>query len=471
MNKVRTEQDSLGVHEIPAGAYWGIHTARALEHFGGEHPLTPRALIHAFGLVKKACCKANQELGFLNAEDADAISAACDEVAAGKLDDQFPVSAWQGGAGTSTNMNVNEVIANRALELLGRPHGDYDRLHPLDHVNLHQSTNDTYPTALKVAATCGVRALSGELARAQGVFQQKEKEFAGIVKLGRTEMQGAVPLTLGREFSAFGDALARDRWRTFKCEERLRVVNLGGTAIGTGVAAPRPYIFLVIERLRELSGVGVTRGENAVDQTANVDALVEVSGILKACAATTMKIADDLRLLAMLGEIRLPAVQQGSSIMPGKYNPVMLEHVIQLGLNVFANDGTVASCASRGTLQICEFLPLLAQALLESIELTTQAAGRLADHVDDIQANEEVCRSFLHSNPAIITPLLPEIGYDRATELLKDFENQEGGDLRAFLEAELGNELVATALSAEQVSALGYRPKTDKPEVNDADRA
>ncbi len=243
---------------------------------------------------------------------------------------------------------------------------------PLDHVNLHQSTNDTFPTAIKVAGIIGLRRLSEAVARLQGAFQDKEKEFGLIVKIGRTELQEAVPITLGMEFSAFAEAISRDRWRIFKCEERLRVVNIGGTAVGTGLAAPRDYIFLVIEKLRDVTGLGLARGENLPGETANADPFVEISGILKAHASNLAKIANDLRLLNLLGEIKVPGLQAGSSIMPGKINPVIMEAAIQAAIKAMANDFIITEAASRGTLQLSEFLPVLADALLESLELLCQ---------------------------------------------------------------------------------------------------
>ena len=371
----RREGDLLGVLEIPIDAYWGIHTGRAIRNFPiSGRPVRP-GLIRAVALVKKACALANLELGYLAPEKGEAIIAACGEIAAGGFPDQFPVDALQGGAGTSTNMNVNEVIANRAIELLHGRKGDYRIVHPLEDVNLHQSTNDVYPTALKVASISGLRRLSQAVADLQGAFQEKEKAFGAIVKIGRTEMQEAVPMTLGAEFAAFSEAIARDRWRTFKSEERLRVVNLGGTAIGTGLTAPRDYIFLVIEKLREVSGMGLSRGENLTGETANADPFVEVSGILKAHATNLVKISGDLRLLNFMGEIHLSPVQAGSSIMPGKVNPVVLEAVIQTGLRVMADDMLIADAVSRGTWQISEFMPLIADAFLEEIDLLTAAAA------------------------------------------------------------------------------------------------
>jgi aspartate ammonia-lyase len=325
MGTTRTEHDLLGSRELPADAYAGIHTARARENFSLSGYPVPASLLHAFGLVKKACALANRDLGFLKPAVADAMVQACEEVAAGAFDEHLALDALQGGAGTSTNMAVNEVVANRALEILGRAKGDYDTIHPILHVNLHQSTNDVYPTAAKVAAIGRLRTLSEAAASLQNVFQKKEKEFDGILTMGRTEWEDAVPITLGRQFASFADAVARDRWRTFKCEERLRVVNLGGTAVGSGLTAPRSYIFLAAEKLRAVTGLGLTRAENLMDQTANADPFVEVSGSLNAMATNLAKIARDLRFLHSRGELRLPAVQAGSSVMPGKINPVIPE--------------------------------------------------------------------------------------------------------------------------------------------------
>jgi aspartate ammonia-lyase len=270
----RIEKDLLGEREVPAGALHGIHTERAIENF----PLSGRrvnpALIHAYGAVKLACAQTNHELGWWDDAKAKAIETACSEMMEGLLDPHVVVDALQGGAGTSTNMNVNEVLANRALQLLGRPIGDYAAVSPLEDINLHQSTNDTYPTALKVAAINDLRALEREVIALLEEFQRKEKAFAHVVKVGRTQMQDAVLTTLGREMSAYAEAFARDRWRIYKCEERLRVVNLGGTAIGTGLAAPREYIFRAIERLKDITGLGLARAENLVEATQNADVFV-----------------------------------------------------------------------------------------------------------------------------------------------------------------------------------------------------
>jgi aspartate ammonia-lyase len=455
--KDRMEKDFLGEKEVPGEAYWGVHTQRALENFPLSGCRVNPSLIRSLAMVKKACGLANLELGYLDERKGKAILAACDEVIEGKLPDHFPVDALQGGAGTSSNMNINEVVANRAAELLGGKRGDDSVVHPIEDVNLHQSTNDVYPTAVKVSAILLLRELSQTIAGVQGSFQRKEKEFAGIVKVGKTELQEAVPITLGAEFSAFGEAMARDRWRTFKCEERLRVVNLGGTAVGTGLSAPRSYIFLAVEKLREVTGLGLSRGENLLDATANTDPFVEVSGILKAHASSLSKIANDLRLLHLFGEIELPKLQPGSSIMPGKVNPVALEAVMQVALKVMANDFLVTEACSRSTLQINEFLPLLAHSLLESLDLLIRTDEVLARHADGITANEARCRESFDRSPMIVTAFLPQIGYDRASEILQAFLASGRKNVREFLQEKLGMERVERALSPERLISLGYR--------------
>ncbi|MCU0665511.1 MAG: aspartate ammonia-lyase [Candidatus Omnitrophica bacterium] len=453
----RREKDSLGEMKIASGVYWGIHTQRALENF----PLTGQkvnfSLIKAYCLVKKACAQANRELKLLDDQKAGAIIQACDEIAEGKFIESFPVDALQGGSGTSTNMNVNEVLANRAIEILGGKIGDYTLVNPIQDVNLNQSTNDTYPTALKIAAIFKFRELSAQIAGLQGVFQKKEKEFAKVVKIGRTELQEAVPITLGLEFSAFSEAVARDRWRAFKCEERLRLVNIGGTAVGTGLTAPRSYIFLVIETLRQATGLGLARGETVLDQTANSDSFVEVSGILKAHASNLIKISHDLRLLNLLGEISLAKAQAGSSIMPGKINPVILEVVAQAGMKVIANDLIITQSCSSGSLQINEFMPSIAQALLESLDVLINTNRIFAAHASGIIANPEKCLWYFNRSPAIVTALLPYIGYDRAQALLDEFRKSAKEDLRLFLEEKLGKQLIDKVFDPYNLISLGYK--------------
>ena len=354
-------------------------------------------------------------------------------------------------------MNLNEVIANLALERLGRARGDYAALHPIETVNLHQSTNDVFPTAVRVAAIAAVRGLSADFAALQGAAQERERAFAGIVAMGRTEWQDAVPIALGAEFGAFADAFARDRWRAFKCEERLRVVNLGGTAVGTGLAAPRRYLFRVIERLREITGMGLTRGENGLDATSNADALAEVAGVLGAATANLAKTARDLRIRHFTGEIRLPPLQTGSSIMPGKVNPVAAEAVIGAAARAAALGGLVVEYAGLGSERINEFLPALADALLEQAELLGAAARLLAGHLPGIAADPAECRRRVDGSPALVAAFVPRLGYRRAEELALAFRASGGSDARAFLERELGADAVAEALAPARLMALGHR--------------
>ena len=458
VTEYRVEKDLLGERQIPFEAYWGIHTARAIENFAISGRTVPVRMIRALAMVKKACCQTNAELNYLAKDEAAAISQACDDIIAGQWMNEFPVDALQGGAGTSTNMNLNEVIANRAGEILGQPKGTYRQVHPIEDVNRHQSTNDVYPTALKIAAIQGLRDLSGAIARLQGACQQKEQEFAAVITMGRTEFQDAVPITLGGQFASFAEAFARDRWRTFKCEERLRVVNIGGTAVGTGLTAPRAYIFLVIERLREITGLGLTRGEQIMDQTANADCFVEASGMLKAYGANLIKFSRDLRLLHYLGEISLPPCQAGSTIMPGKVNPVLLECAISVSMRVFANDTLIADAVSRGSLQINEFLPLITMSILESINILEALTSRLQSHIRRISANPDQCRTNLSASSALITAFLPHIGYQKAEDLLKEFQSlPDAHSFMGFLSQKLGSDLVEKVLSPHNLTALGFR--------------
>lgn len=420
MTDFRNEHDLLGERSIPADALYGIYTVRAVENFPlARRPVHP-ALIHAFGAVKLACARTNHALGAWEAARADAIARACGEMIAGTLDVHVVVDALQGGAGTSTNMNVNEVVANRALQLLGRPLGDYATISPLDDLNRHQSTNDTYPTALRVAGITLLRALEREVVALQEAFQAKEKQFAHVVKIGRTQLQDAVLTTLGREMGAYAEAVNRDRWRIYKCEERLRVVNLGGTAIGTGLGAPREYIFRVVDNLRDITGLGLARAENLVEATQNADVFVEVSGILKACASNLLKISGDLRLMSSgpdggVSEIRLPARQAGSSIMPGKVNPVIPEAVSQAAIMVMAHDQAITQACSLGNLELNAFLPLVADALLTSLELLANACSLLRRLcVEGIEADEQRCRQNVENSTAVVTALVESIGYEAA---------------------------------------------------------
>ncbi len=461
---VRIEHDLLGEKAVPAQALWGVHTARARENFPLSGRPVHRALVHAFGQVKLACAETNRELGYLGSELADALARACGELAAGALDEHIVVDALQGGAGTSTNMNVNEVLANRAAQLLGKAPGSYDVVSPSEHVNLHQSTNDTYPTALRVAAIGLLRPLEQALVALMEAFQAQEKRLADVVKVGRTEMQDAALVSLGREMGAYAEAFARDRWRVYKCEERLRTVNLGGTAVGTGLGAPRQYIFRVVDRLREITGLGLARAENLLEATQNADVFVEVSGILKACATNLMKVAGDLRLLssgpeAGLGEIALPARQAGSSIMPGKVNPVIPEAVTQAALQVIASDGAITAAAGLGTLELNPFLPLIAEHLLSSLELLARASTILREHcVVGLDARPARCAAHVQSSTATVTALVGRLGYEAAQSVAAQ-ATREGRGVR---EVVVGRGLLSSAefeqlTSAEAVMRLGSK--------------
>lgn len=419
----RKEKDFLGEVEVPFDTYYGIHTIRAMQNFPVSAFRVPQEFIQALAEVKQACASANIRAGLIDTRIGNAIIDAAKEVAGGKLSDQFVVDAFQGGAGTSTNMNMNEVLANRAIELLGGAKGDYSFVDPLEHVNLSQSTNDVYPTALKVAAIRLVLTLSETIARLQGALQAKESAFAGILKLGRTEMQDAVPITLGQEFGAYAEAFARDRWRLFKVEERLRQVNLGGTATGTGLNAEKEYIYAAIEELQNITGLGMARAENMVDVTQNADVFTEVSGLVKAAAVNLAKVASDLRLISAgpeggPAEIRLPRLQAGSSIMPNKVNPVMTEMATQVAFQVISFDQAITLAAFSGQLELNAFLPLITFNLLTGLNLLINGITAFRAYcIEGIEADAGRCMKWLEESRCLSTALAPYIGYDKAAEL------------------------------------------------------
>lgn len=473
----RVEHDLLGEMEVPAEAYYGIHTLRAHHNFSlsgkGLHP----ELVRALAEVKKACALANLRTGQLDEPIARAIASACDEIAAGSLADQFITDAFQGGAGTSANMNANEVIANRAIEILGGARGDYHLVHPLDHVNLSQSTNDVFPTAVRLAAIRLLAPASQAMADLQRSLQEKESEFARVLKIGRTEMQDAVPITLGQEFAAWAQAVQRDWWRLYKVEERLRQVNLGGTAVGTGLNADRRYVYIAADVLREITGVALARAENMIDVTQNADVFVEVSGMIKAAAVDLAKIASDLRILssgprAGIGEISLPALQAGSSIMPGKINPVATEAVSQAAFQIIANDTAVTLAAMNGQLELNAFLPVLSHNLFESLELLRGAADLLARRcIGGITANEDRCLELLENSFAALTALSPYIGYEAASEIAVEAE-QSGKTVRQvaterglFTREQLESILSAVEMTSPGIAGLGSVPP---PEPGDS---
>jgi aspartate ammonia-lyase len=459
---MRLEHDLLGAMEIDDGAYYGIHTARALQNFAITGVPIHGTLLDALVTVKKAAAITNRDIGALEGRIAAAVIAACDEILAGAFREQFVVDCMQGGAGTSANMNVNEVIANRAIELLGGRKGEYTMVHPLDHVNLHQSTNDVFPTAVRIAAIWLLKSVTEQYAALQVALQEKEEQFAGIVKVGRTQLQDAVPVTLGQEFGAWALAVARDRWRLYKAEERLRQVNIGGTAVGTGINAPKAYIFTVIERLRELTGIGLARAEYMMDPTQNCDVFVEVSGLLKAAAVNLVKIANDLRLLASgpragIGEIILPAVQAGSSIMPGKVNPVICEAVNQAAFQIMADDLAVTLAAQAGQLELNAFLPLIAKNILEMLDLSRRVLPLfIARCINGIQVDPKVCRQKLEAGFTLATALVGYIGYDRAS-IVAALCRQTGKTVReVILEQQLLDEpQLDEILKPERLTAPG----------------
>lgn len=460
---MRTEKDLLGELKLPDNALYGINAFRSMQNFKVSSWHVNAELVKAFGIVKLACARTNHALGHIPDEIAQAVFDACIELAEGKHYEQFFLDALQGGAGTSTNMTVNEVIANRALQILGHKPGSYDVVNPHDHINLHQSTNDVYPTALRLAAIRLISRLEESIVKLQEAFQGLEKTFAGVVKVGRTEMMDAVLTTLGKEMSAYAEALGRDRWRIYKCEERLRVVNLGGTAIGTGLSAPRQYIFRVVDALRDATGIGFARSENMVETTQNADVFVEVSGIICAHATTLFKISNDLRFMscgptAGIGEIKLPEVQAGSSIMPGKVNPVIPESVMQCAMLAFGFDSVIKNACSMGNLELNPFMPLIAFALLTMIEVLTGANTTFFEKcVTGIEANAEICRQHAESSTAALTALVPIIGYERAEEFAM-MMRQTGKTLRQVVleKAIMTEKEFDDAISPESVMKLGF---------------
>lgn len=465
----RIEKDLLGEQQVPVDAYYGIHTMRAARNFPVSGYRVDPLFIQGLALVKKACLLANYELGYIESEKATPILSAIEEVIRNTFDDQFIVDALQGGAGTSTNMNMNEVIANRALEILGKQKGDYSCIHPLRHINLHQSTNDVYPTAMKVAGLLLLTEAERAVTELQTALQAKEHDFAHILKVGRTELQDAVPITLGRTFSAYAQAVSRDRWRVFKCRERLRVVNLGGTMIGTGISAPRDYIFIVTEKLRELTGLNIARSENLIDATQHHDVFVEVSGIMKAHAVTMRKIANDLRLLSTgprsgFCEIQLPPLQAGSSIMPGKVNPVIPEMIEQCTIKIMANDLIISETASRGELELNAFLPLLNYAFIESLKLIIDMDDLFVEKcLNDLKADEAACKEHLEQSFGTLTGLLPLFGYETVQDIAAQAERSGTKPAEIIIQRGLmSREEIEKFLSPNNFSKLGFDPPKDK---------
>ena len=423
----RLEHDLLGERQVPADAYYGIQTLRAVENYDitgiplGHYP----QFIRALAMVKKACARANHKLGDLDNEIADAIGAACDEIIAGNLHTQFVVDMIQGGAGTSTNMNANEVIANRALEILGHSRGEYDFIHPNSHVNMAQSTNDVYPTAIRLAILLSYEPLTKAMSDLAYELKQKSVEFSDVIKMGRTQLQDAVPMTLGQEFDAFRVTVKEDIQRIRNAVDLFKEINLGATAIGTGITAKPEYSSLAIEELTRISGVELVPAANLVEATSDMGAFVLFSGVLKRVAVKISKICNDLRLLSSgprtgFNEINLPPMAPGSSIMPGKVNPVIPEVVNQVAFQVIGNDLAVTMAAEAGQLQLNVMEPVIAFNIFQSLTMLTQAINTLTHRcIKGITANRERCRQLVEHSIGLVTALNPYIGYENSTRIAK----------------------------------------------------
>jgi aspartate ammonia-lyase len=428
MPEQRIEHDLLGEKAVPAEAYYGIQTVRAMDNFHitgvpiSQYP----ELIRALAMIKLAAARANHDCGKLRPELLAGIEGACHEIIDGALHDQFPVDVIQGGAGTSTNMNINEVVANRALELMGHAKGDYKHCDPHDHVNRSQSTNDVYPSALHVAIALGNTHLLGELRALVAALRDKGEEFAGVLKMGRTQLQDAVPMTLGQEFDAWAESLGNEIEALADVEDVLLEVNMGGTAIGTGLNAPEGYAERCVENLIELSGKSIRLAPDLVEATQDTQPFVLYSSCQRSLAIKLSKICNDLRLLssgprAGFNEINLPRMQPGSSIMPGKVNPVIPEVVNQVCFRAIGNDLTVTLAAEAGQLQLNVMEPVIGDCILESQTMFMNAARTLRVHcITGITANEDVCREYIERSIGVVTALNPVLGYETTTELAKE---------------------------------------------------
>lgn len=462
----RIEKDSIGTKEVPVNRYYGVQSLRAAENFDitGEklHP----EMINSLAYIKKACAITNCEVGLLPKKIADAIVKACDEIISGALHTEFITDPIQGGAGTSMNMNANEVIANRAIEILGGTMGDYSVVHPNDHVNYGQSTNDVIPSAGKLTALRLLASLKVELLRLQDAFELKAKEFDHIIKMGRTQMQDAVPIRLGQEFKAYAVAISRDIYRVEKAMNEMSTLNMGGTAIGTGINADETYYKEIVPTLSKITNMEFIQAFDLVDGTQNLDSFVFVSGSLKACAVTLSKISNDLRLMSSgprtgFGEINLPAKQNGSSIMPGKVNPVIPEVVNQVAFRVIGNDVTITMAAEAGQLELNAFEPVIFYSLFQSITAMTQAIKTFIDNcVLGITVNEERCKDLVENSVGIITAICPHVGYQKAADIAKR-AIKTGESVRALILEEklLTDEEIDHILNAFQMTTPGIPGK------------
>lgn len=425
MNSYRIEKDSIGTKDIPEDVYYGVQTLRAAENFHITGLTLHKEIITSLAYIKKAAAITNCEVGVLDKKIANAIVQACDEIIAGKHREHFIVDPIQGGAGTSINMNANEVIANRAIEILGGEKGDYSIVHPNDHVNYGQSTNDVIPTAGKMTTLRLLKDAKRQLLRLYEALVKKASEFDHVIKMGRTQMQDAVPIRLGQEFRAYSVAIMRDIKRIDKDMEEMRTVNMGGTAVGTGINADESYLKRIVPNLVEVSDMNFVQAFDLIDSTQNLDSFVAVSGSIKACAVTLSKIANDLRLMssgprAGFGEINLPAKQNGSSIMPGKVNPVIPEVINQVAFYIIGNDLTITMAAEGGQLELNAFEPIIFHSLFQSIDSLTASVQTFVDNcISGITANEDRCRYLVEHSVGIITALCPHVGYQVAADIAK----------------------------------------------------
>lgn len=464
--KTRMEYDSIGSKEIPADAYYGVQSARAMENFSITGAKLHPEMIRSLARLKKACAMANAAAEVIDQRVANAIEDACDLIVAGKFHDQFIVDPVQGGAGTSTNMNANEVIANVAIELLGGTKGDYSVVHPNDHVNYGQSTNDVIPTAGKMTALVLLQDLEKTLTMLCDALRAKEKEFDSILKMGRTQMQDAVPIRLGQEFGAYASAVERGLKRIISTKEELHAINMGGTAIGTGLNADKEYFHNIAATLAALTGISFRQAPDLIDATQNIDCFASVSSALKNCAITISKIANDLRLMSSgprtgFGEINLPARQNGSSIMPGKVNPVIPEVVSQVAFRVVGNDMTIAMAVEGGQMELNAFEPVVFDSLFQSITMLDNAVKTFVENcIVGITANEERCRELLDSSVGMVTALCPHIGYARAAEIAKEALSRQLPVRTLILEKKLlTEEELKTILNAYDMTQPGISGK------------
>lgn len=462
----RVEKDSVGKKEIPKDAYYGVNSLRGKENFNISGKKLHKFMIKSLAMIKKSCALANFKAGTMELDVKDAIIKTCDEILNGKLHDQFIVDPIQGGAGTTANMNANEVIANRANEIMGGTLGSYEYVNPNDHVNMGQSTNDVYPTSGKIGAILLTQVLLEELDKLQDEIHKKSIEFKDVIKMGRTQLQDAVPMTLGQEINAYSTALKRDITRINNACDSLKTINMGASAIGTGINVDVNYFNYIVEELSKVTDLKLKQAEDLMDGTSNQDVLAEFSGTLKTCAINLSKISNDLRLLSsgpktMIGDINIPSRQNGSSIMPGKINPVIPEVVSQVSFKVIGNDMTVTMAAEGGQLQLNAFEPVMFYSIYESIEMLTEAIKTLrVNCIEGITANIDKLEKDVNLSVGTITALVPHIGYDHAARIA-DKSLDSGIAVRTLIEKEdlLSKEELDEILNVKAMTEPGIAAK------------